>query len=108
MNDLIIKAILSRTKPGSALGKRIYRDEYLKSDHWRKFRASAYNHYNGRCDVCGGHVFQHEANIHHVRYTKPGPRGESVLFRETFDDVRLVHAGNCHTKADRKRHAKTH
>lgn len=106
MTDARIRALLSQAQPGSPVGRALYRDHYLKSMWWRSFRERAWNHYGGVCDVCGRSVKLHWCNVHHTRYQDAS--GQSILFREQFSDVRIVHAGRCHVKADRLRHDQTH
>lgn len=105
VTDTKVKAMLAQAAPGSLASKRIYRECYLQTAHWRKFRADAWSHYNGKCAECGGHTKLHECNIHHLRYYDDHG---SILFRERYSDVEVVHAGRCHVKADRRRHGQTH
>ena len=43
-----------------------YRDEYLKSDAWRRERFVVLRRDNWRCKYCGGRATQ----VHHLRYAK--------------------------------------
>ena len=43
-----------------------YRDEYLKSDAWKRKRFVVLRRDNWRCKYCGGRATQ----VHHLRYAK--------------------------------------
>ena len=100
MSDFAVRVIMGALKPGSRAATEAYRKLYLNTEHWRKFRMEAHTHYEGVCSECGGYVTLNQANVHHIRYFDAHG---SILFREKYDDVRVVHQGECHRRADRKR-----
>ena len=65
--------------------QQAYRRCYLRSAHWRRFRASWWQaHPHATCMVChGGRVPGDPLDLHHVTYARRG--------HELFTDVRPVH-----------------
>ena len=59
-----------------------YREEYLKTKHWREFRDEIRKHYDCKCQSCGNEAY----DVHHLKYK---------LFRETIDCVKLL-CRHCH------------
>lgn len=45
-----------------------YYFEYLKSDHWRNLKLSAFNKYGRFCNFCGN---RKRIEVHHLRYPNP-------------------------------------
>jgi hypothetical protein len=54
-------------------------EEYLKTDHWVKFRRAVFDAFDGKCIVCNT---IYDLHVHHRHYT--------TLGEETFDDVALL------------------
>lgn len=100
MSDFAVKAILAVLDPHSGVSREVYRKLYLQTEHWRAFRIKAHAHYKGVCATCGRYTPIGQANIHHLRYFDE--RG-SILFRESYADVRVTHRGKCHARADQER-----
>lgn len=65
-----------------------YRD-YLKSAHWRQFKAEAYKHYKRKCYLCNAQGKDAQIDLHHSTYERLG--GELIS-----DVIPLCH--DCHSK----------
>jgi hypothetical protein len=66
----------------------------LQSRHWRRLRAIALRHSDGRCERCGKSEVDTKLELHHNTYERLG--------RELPSDVRLL-CPTCHEVADRER-----
>ena len=60
----ILKQIIFKVRRKHRRG--YYRDEYLKSDAWKRKRFVVLRRDNWRCKYCGGRATQ----VHHLRYAK--------------------------------------
>lgn len=60
-------------------------EEYLLTQHWRKFREAYIEEYGDKCRVCGARG----ADLHHLYYENLG--------NESFDEVLLL-CRSCHVK----------
>ena len=59
---------------------------YLKSKHWKKFRATALKHYDYQCKKCKS---REDVVVHHLNY--------DCLYHEMFEDV-MVLCKCCHSE----------
>lgn len=57
--------------------------KYLKTAHWRNFRAAALNHYGTQCQICSS---TERINVHHKKYN---------LWHEKIEDVTIL-CEKCH------------
>lgn len=64
-----------------------YRDYYLQSPHWYKFRSYILNRHDGKCELCKRSAIR--LDIHHRSYEN--------LFIEKRKDV-LIICRDCHSK----------
>lgn len=67
--------------------RKYYRQEYLKSEHWRLLKQQALLRYNS-CGICGNH----SVDVHHVSYRN--------LYDVTLEDLRTV-CRRCHSEIHR-------
>ena len=76
-----------------------YRDTYLRSDHWQRFRCYVLEFWEYSCSLCGRNENSSKIlsslDVHHRRYERQD--GESVLFREGLNDV-ICLCRRCHKK----------
>jgi 5-methylcytosine-specific restriction endonuclease McrA len=86
MDDLFVKLIMLLPLNKSWL----YRNFYLRSRHWKQFRAGVLGRDRYRCRNCGGTG----KDVHHLRYYRDG---RSILWREEKSDCKVL-CRKCHTK----------
>lgn len=65
-------------------------NNYLETEHWKRFSSTARKHFGERCSCCGTKV---NLEVHHNNY--------NCIGEETFSDVCLL-CNNCHKKMHHK------